>query len=311
VNSAHGKRLKIKSPRREKPKQKSEYRGERRRLIQLLVSLALFLTVFAGREAFSDSLQSWGVWLRTDTDFSAVFGELNQRLSDGQSVGQALKALWKDDEPDVSSVPEPSAEEVTLLSETGRLGLMVGQEYGIWESIASKAVLPEATQKPESAPQIVAAVAQTYAEDGTVLPANVSFLYYELGLERTAVPVQGTVTSGFGYRISPVNGKREFHLALDIAAEEGTEIAAFADGVVEYIGESDEFGLYLKIRHDNAVSTFYAHCSKLLVRKGDTVTCGQTVALVGRTGNATGAHLHLTIEKDNIRLDPAYYVDVA
>ena len=73
----------------------------------------------------------------------------------------------------------------------------------------------------------------------------------------------GAVTSGFGYRDSPINGKNEFHLALDIGAEEGDEIGAFASGVVEYIGESDEFGNYLKIRHENNVSSFYAHCSKL------------------------------------------------
>ena len=118
----------------------------------------------------------------------------------------------------------------------------------------------------------------------------------------------GEITSGFDYRISPITGQREFHLALDIAAAKGTEIAAFADGVVRYIGESDDFGLYFMIDHANGVATFYAHCSKLLVRKGEFVTCGQTVALVGDTGNATGHHLHFTIEKDNIRLDPAYYV---
>ena len=201
--------------------------------------------------------------------------------------------------------------EVTLLGETDRLGLELGREYGILSSVPTGTAEPAEPAEPEPTPKIVNAVAQDYAEDGTALPSNVSFIYYELGLERTVVPVHGAVTSGFGYRTSPLNGKREFHLALDIAAEEGTEIAAFADGVVEYIGESDEFGLYLKIRHANEVSTFYAHCSKLLVKKGDTVTCGQTVALVGSTGDATGAHLHLTIEKDNIRLDPAYYVDVA
>ena len=72
-----------------------------------------------------------------------------------------------------------------------------------------------------------------------------------------------------------------------------------------------EFGQYLKITHTNGVSSFYAHCSKLLVRKGETVTCGQTVALVGHTGMATGSHLHFTIEKDNVRLDPAYYVELS
>ncbi|HCO62465.1 MAG TPA: hypothetical protein DIT49_03335 [Clostridiales bacterium] len=156
---------------------------------------------------------------------------------------------------------------------------------------------------------MVTAVAQAYSPEGEALPSNVSFAYYELGLERTTNPVQGVVTSRFGYRDSPIHSVNEFHLALDLGAAEGTEIVAFADGEVEYIGRSDIFGLYFKIRHANGVATFYAHCSKLLVQKGDVVTCGQTVALVGQTGEVTGPHLHFTLEKDNIRLDPAHYVD--
>ena len=104
--------------------------------------------------------------------------------------------------------------------------------------------------------------------------------------------------------------KTSFIWLWTLGRRRGAEIGAFSSGVVEYIGESDEFGNYLKIRHENNVSSFYAHCSKLLVHKGDEVACGQTVALVGHTGNATGSHLHLTIEKDNIRLDPAYYVEL-
>ncbi|MBD5084581.1 MAG: M23 family metallopeptidase [Clostridiales bacterium] len=183
-----------------------------------------------------------------------------------------------------------------------------GDEPMVDEPVYSE---PEPSEPEPSEPVVVTAMAQEYTDDGIKLPRNVSFAFYELGLGETVVPVSGTATSGFGYRDHPVSGTNEFHLALDIGAAEGTEIGAFADGVVEYIGTSDEFGNYLKINHDNNVSTFYAHCSKLLVHKGDQVTCGQTVALVGQTGNATGPHLHLTIEKDNIRLDPAYYVDLS
>jgi len=57
------------------------------------------------------------------------------------------------------------------------------------------------------------------------------------------------------------------------------------------------------------VSTFYAHCRELLVQKGDTVTCGQVIAKSGDTGNATGPHLHFSIDKDGIRLDPTYYLE--
>ena len=169
--------------------------------------------------------------------------------------------------------------------------------------------MPTPAPTPAPTPEVVTAVAQEYSPDGVKLPSNVSYERYELGLEETVCPVMGPVSSTFGYRTNPITQKNEFHLALDIAADEGTEIHAFADGVVEYIGQSDDFGLYFKISHANGVSTFYAHCSELLIQKGDPVTCGQTVALVGETGMATGPHLHLTVEKDNIRLDPAYYVD--
>ena len=302
-------------------RKKSQMDGrDRRRLGQLLVSLALFFLVFVGRGVFPEQIRMWGDLLTSDLDFPEAFRQFQQSLEDGSDLQQALAQLGAavfgvQQEPGAVSLP---SRPVVFLSQTSRFGLDYVGESGVVRAIAESAPpqepsdpLPGEAQEPEATPEIVTAVAQAYTDDGVALPSNVSFAYYELGLEETAVPVQGTVTSTFGYRDNPIDGDHEFHLALDIGAPEGAEIGAFADGVVEYIGESDEFGQYLKISHANQVSSFYAHCSKLLVSKGDTVTCGQTVALVGETGNATGPHLHLTIEKDNIRLDPAYYVDLS
>lgn len=305
------------APRRAAPRQK---RGDRRSLIQLVVSLGLFLLVFFGRGEFPAQIDAWSEIIETDVSFRTVFQKFGQVVAEKESAAQALKVLGlsmlgeRTEAVPVSSQPPEEQAKLVPLGQTGRLGLEEAEEYGIVirpEHKPQESNPPEEVKMtPEPTPEIVTAMAQTYASDGTKLPSNVSFQFYELGLTKTVIPVRGEVTSGFGYRISPVTGKREFHLALDIAAAEGTEVGAFADGTVQYIGESDEFGLYLKIRHANGVSTFYAHCSKLLVRKGDKVTCGQTIALVGSTGNVTGSHLHLTLEKDNIRLDPAYYVDL-
>lgn len=299
--------------------------GERRRLIQLFVSLALFLLVYVGRGVFPAQFEAWRAVMDENIDFTAAFQEFGQAVSDGNPLGASLESLWTrilggEPEP-MEPTPEKNAPQtVVLLSRTpgaGRAylsthGTMAGRDMSTPPNEPDPPASPPAAQDtpaPEpTQPAIVTAVAQEYTDDGVKLPSNVSFAFYELGLPKTVDPVTGPVTSTFGYRDSPVNGKNEFHLALDIGAAEGTEIGAFADGVVEYIGKSDEFGLYLKITHANNVSSFYAHCSKLLVHKGDPVTCGQTVALVGQTGNATGPHLHLTIEKDRIRLDPAYYV---
>lgn len=301
---------------------------DRRRLIQLVASFALFLLVYIGRGVFPGQLEAWREAAAANVDFKAAFQQFSTDLSQGKPMQSAIETLCfmllggelEERPPYIPLDEKPQA--LVLLSQTPNGGLDYLREHGILagtsfsqkEDERSDAeqtpTQPDPPMPEETQPVVVTAVAQAYTDDGIELPRNVSMAFYELGLSETAVPVAGTATSGFGYRDSPINGKHEFHLALDIGAAEGTEIGAFASGVVEYIGESDEFGNYLKIRHENNVSSFYAHCSKLLVHKGDEVSCGQTVALVGHTGNATGPHLHLTIEKDNIRLDPAYYVEL-
>lgn len=298
----------------------SDVDRERMRLLQLAVSLGLFLLVYFGRGVFPAQLDAWRDAAAANVDFRAAFQRFGSSLSQGEPVHSALETLCftllggeVELEPPPPPVDDGPEYPTGLLSEAPGGGLGYLSSHGILarSGLAEKEDGPVQSVSPEPSQSVLeTAVAQEYTEDGIKLPRNVSMEFYELGLNETAVPVMGAVTSGFGYRDSPINGKNEFHLALDIGAEEGDEIGAFASGVVEYIGESDEFGNYLKIRHENNVSSFYAHCSKLLVHKGDEVACGQTVALVGHTGNAIGSHLHLTIEKDNIRLDPAYYVEL-
>lgn len=84
-------------------------------------------------------------------------------------------------------------------------------------------------------------------------------------------------------------------------------IGAFADGTVREIGESD-YGNYLIVDHDDGFSTLYAHCSSISAAVGDEVKCGEEIARVGQTGNATGPHLHLEIWKDGAALDPSDYL---
>ena len=300
----------------------NEKQIERRRVIQLTVSLIIFAVVFIGREAFPKLCGNLEKMIGQDAVFSEIAADVRKSVAEDFGISDVLQGLVSKESgseppavennfPDETEQPMIEHITITPLSEMEQIGLEYYKEHGLRKQSEEMDELID-QKEPDievSEPEIVTAVAQPYNERGESLPRNVSYQYYELGLEKTVVPVIGEVTSGFDYRISPITGQREFHLALDIAAAKGTEITAFADGVVRYIGESDDFGLYFMIDHANGVATFYAHCSKLLVRKGEAVTCGQTVALVGDTGNATGPHLHFTIEKDNIRLDPAYYVN--
>ena len=99
------------------------------------------------------------------------------------------------------------------------------------------------------------------------------------------------------------------HTGLDIAAPKGTPIKAASSGTVTYSGNAnDGYGNYVVISHGNGVQTVYAHCSRLLVSKGQHVSQGEVIAKVGSTGNSTGNHLHLEIRKNGVSYNPQYYL---
>ncbi len=129
-----------------------------------------------------------------------------------------------------------------------------------------------------------------------------------LGVGETVAPVMAPVSSGFGLREHPIEGGEKFHNGLDLAANYGTDIKAFAAGVVDYIGESPAYGLYLQIQHANGVTSFYAHCSRLCVQPGQQVAAGEKVAEVGDTGEVTGAHLHFEVKVNGKLVDPSDYI---
>lgn len=117
-------------------------------------------------------------------------------------------------------------------------------------------------------------------------------------------PVKGRISSGYGYRIHPILRTRHFHGGIDIAAPEGTAVKAAASGKVIKAGQLGNYGLAVVLEHSGGVTTWYGHNSKLLVRVGETVKQGQTVALVGRTGLVTGPHLDFRIKIGNQTEDP-------
>lgn len=121
-------------------------------------------------------------------------------------------------------------------------------------------------------------------------------------------PAKGRITSRFGYRMSPFCGKREMHKGLDIAAAEGTPILATADGVVAYAGNKGLLGQTVVIDHGHGMSTRYAHCSKILLQKGEIVKRGDVIARIGNTGRSTGSHLHYEVRLNGVQVNPEKYI---
>ncbi len=113
----------------------------------------------------------------------------------------------------------------------------------------------------------------------------------------------GVVSSGFGTR----NGAP--HEGIDIAAPEGTDVLAAAAGVVVYSGRMSGYGNIVIVKHEDGLLTVYAHNSRNLVRAGDRLRRGETLARVGQTGRATGSHLHFEVRKGEIPRDPRRYLE--
>ncbi len=111
-------------------------------------------------------------------------------------------------------------------------------------------------------------------------------------------PVAGVITSGFGRRYNPfLGGFSQYHKGIDIGAGIGTRFNAARDGVVILAGRMGGYGNCLFIRHASGYVSVYGHARALLVKKGDIVKRGQAVGLVGRTGTATGPHLHFEVRR--------------
>ena len=127
--------------------------------------------------------------------------------------------------------------------------------------------------------------------------------------DKMVMPINGTVTSEYGYRADPFTGKPSNHSGIDIAAETGSKIYAALDGkVVEAKNDHTDYGSYIIIDH-GGFYTLYGHCSRLLAKEGETVKAGQTVALCGSTGRSTGPHLHFEIRVGGVRIDPAPFLN--
>jgi murein DD-endopeptidase MepM/ murein hydrolase activator NlpD len=123
-----------------------------------------------------------------------------------------------------------------------------------------------------------------------------------------AVPVPGSITSGFGMRVHPILQTQRMHTGVDFSAGAGTPIRAAADGVVAVAGERGGYGNTVIVDHGNTLATLYAHQSRVAVGEGQKVAKGTIVGYAGSTGLATGPHLHFEVRVSGNPVDPLRYL---
>ncbi|MGQ0847933.1 MAG: murein hydrolase activator EnvC family protein [Actinomycetota bacterium] len=121
-------------------------------------------------------------------------------------------------------------------------------------------------------------------------------------------PLDGEVSSLFGYRVHPILGVKKLHTGIDISGSNGAPITASADGQVILAQSYGGYGRAVVIDHGGGLTTLYAHQSKIAVNGGQTVARGQVVGYVGCTGFCTGPHLHYEVRLDGVPVDPLQYL---
>jgi murein DD-endopeptidase MepM/ murein hydrolase activator NlpD len=151
----------------------------------------------------------------------------------------------------------------------------------------------------EKAAAAAAAAAAANANVSSSANANGSFLW--------PVASYVYVSSRFGLRIHPITGVQKTHTGMDIASNQGTAVYASDGGTVTLAGWNGGYGNCIMIDHGNGYVTLYGHLSAINVSQGQTVSQGETIGLVGSTGNSTGPHLHFEVLQNGTRIDPEQF----
>ncbi len=129
-----------------------------------------------------------------------------------------------------------------------------------------------------------------------------------LAAKPSAWPVKGWLTSTFGMRRDPFNGKRKMHEGLDIAARTGTAVIATADGIVSSVKTEPGYGKVVTVDHGYGYRTIYGHNSRIYVKVGQRVRRGDRIAAVGNTGRSTGSHVHYEVRLNGVPVNPHKYL---
>ena len=297
----------------------------------LAVCLAVLAFTVVIHFVFPHFSRAVGDKVSTVVDYRTAFAMLGEGVSGERRLGEALTEAWAaafriDDADNAENVvqldatltPEPTA----MQSVEATPGIEASDDAAI-DVFAPDEALPvgEAeipTDAGDDVPPIssfaeaaMAAFSESqYGYADYMMPAGVSYDMPTIEISGR-IPVDGVVSSGFGFRRHPVSGDVRFHHGTDIAAPKGTPIYAFADGMVTLTGESATLGIYIIMAHSDSVSTTYGHCGEVFFSPGDIVAAGDKIATVSSTGNATGNCLHFELKVDGVCVNPEFYVQWA
>ena len=234
----------------------------------------------------------WSISQRFDVKMTSIISANNLKEISRLSIGQKLKLPITN--MDIAKAEgysqEAAAEEIIYYVKKGENLWSISREYNVkLESIVAANSITDASK--------ISAGQQLRIPNvpGARLSIN-NFIW----------PVRGRISSPYGVRV--LNGRKEFHAGIDIGGPTGTNIVAAESGRVSYTGYMRGYGNVIILSHERGYSTVYGHNLVNLVKKGQSVKKGSVIGKVGRTGNATGAHLHFEIRLSGKPVNPISYL---
>ena len=234
----------------------------------------------------------WGISQRYDVNMSTIISSNNLKEITRLSIGQKLELPITN--MDIAKAEGYSqgneAEEIIYYVKKGESLWSISHEYNVkLEAIIAANRITDASK--------ISAGQQLRIPN---IPGTRSNIYNFIW------PVRGRITSPYGMRV--LYGRKDFHAGIDIAGPTGTNIVAAESGRVSYAGYMRGYGNVIILSHDGGYSTVYGHNSVNLVKKGQYVKKGSIIGKVGRTGNATGPHLHFEVRLGGKPLNPISYL---
>ena len=194
------------------------------------------------------------------------------------------------------------------------------QQAILYQAQNDKAMAEQAYNEYQQSSQAIAEMLRQWAADRAAQAAAAaaqassggggSSDYYQpvSGSGALIWPVNGVVTSPYGYRTHPIFGTTIYHSGIDIGVDYGTPVHAADGGVVVEAGWISGYGYAVIIDHGNGLSTLYGHNQELAVSEGQSVSQGQVIAYAGSTGNSTGPHVHFEVRANGDPVDPSAYL---
>ena len=308
------------------------------RSLRLVVSIIIAVAAVGCKTLFPNATASVTGRLHTavstDWDYESAIERIKTSMTSGSEIRQLAYDIYSavffpensdasevdadEEKPGAAQPPQDSAETGGEEERTAQeLPVLSFRSYNLYEYLDAHDIGKNAAAAPGTAPapdvnETIRAVRLAFEEDQSdfsalSIPPDASAGYtgFDFSYEK---PLAGPVTSLFGYRVHPITKDISFHYGVDLGAETGQRVNAFAAGTVEEAGYDEIYGKYILISHPGGVRSFYAHLDTIGVNRGESVDAGQMIGTAGSTGLTTGAHLHFGLRCGSYSVNPLYYI---